>query len=50
MEKRLNRLIDLFKTTNNTYVSNELELLKAEINIAITEAKIEVYKTVNKTI
>jgi len=39
--ERLNRLIDLFSTTENSYVVNELLLLKKDIEIEILNAEIK---------
>ena len=39
--ERLNRLIDLFGTTENTYMVNELLLLKKDIEIEILNAEIK---------
>lgn len=46
MENRLQKLIDHFKYADNIYIVNELETLKIEIDIAIADAKIDVYKEV----
>jgi len=46
--ERLNRLIDLFSTTENSYVVNELLLLKKDIEIKILNAEIKQIEKIRK--
>jgi len=41
-EKRLKLLKDLFSTTDNVYVHNELKKLESEIEMSIMDAQIKV--------
>lgn len=42
--ERLDKLIDLFKSSDNIYVLKELELLKIEIKTLVADSKIEALK------
>lgn len=41
---RLDKLINLFESLDNVYISNELKLLKTEINTLIVDTQIETLK------
>ena len=41
---RLDKLIDLYKSSDNVYILKELELLKIEIKTLVSDSKIEVLK------
>lgn len=45
---RLDKLIDLFESSENVYVSNELKLLKTEINTLVIDTQIETLKNLKK--
>lgn len=45
MKERLDKLIDLMKTTENYYMLHELTSLSLEIEIAILEAEVNVIET-----
>ena len=46
--ERLQKLIDLTSTLESyTYLNNELRLLQHDINISISDAKIQVLKELN---
>lgn len=45
---RIDKLIDLFESSENVYVSNELKLLKTEINTLVIDTQIETLKNLKK--
>jgi len=45
---RLDKLIDLFESSENIYILNELKLLKTEINTLVVDTQIETLKNLKK--
>jgi hypothetical protein len=45
---RLEKLIDLFESSENVYILNELKLLKTEINTLVLDTQIETLKNLKK--
>jgi hypothetical protein len=45
---RLDKLIDLFESSENVYILNELKLLKTEINTLVVDTQIETLKNLKK--
>lgn len=45
---RLEKLIDLFESSENVYILNELKLLKTEINTLVVDTQIETLKNLKK--
>ena len=47
MNETLNFLTDYFNTTDNVFMQNKIEILKAQIDLEITKQQIEFFNTIN---